>query len=70
MSSRLSIVLSDDLKSALDRVTEESEQPAAETLSKALMLYLTARESTRSGERKLGFYNAETLEIDGEVVGL
>lgn len=70
MSVRLSVVLSDDLKSALDRVSEETEQSASETFNKAIALYIAARDSTRGGERKLGFFDAKTGEVQGEVTGL
>ncbi|MDR6696277.1 ribbon-helix-helix protein, CopG family [Stenotrophomonas sp. 1337] len=70
MSVRMNIVLSDDLKKALDQVSAETEQSASETLRKALHLYLAARENTRSGERKLGFFDAKTRQVDGEVIGL
>jgi predicted transcriptional regulator len=70
MSVRMNIILSDDLKNALDRVSEETEQSASETLRKALTLYLAARENTRSGDRKLGFFNTKTRQVDAEVIGL
>jgi predicted transcriptional regulator len=66
----MNIVLSDDLKNALDRVSEETEQSASETLRKALALYIAARDNTRSGDRKLGFFDARTRQVDGEVIGL
>lgn len=70
MSVRLNIVMSDDLKEALDRVTEEADQSASETLRKALYLYIAARETTKGGKRKLGFFDAQTGQLDGEVLGL
>lgn len=70
MTVSMNLVLSDDLMSALDRVSEETEQSTGETLNKAISLYIAARENTRSGDRKLGFFDAKTGAVKGEVTGL
>lgn len=70
MTSRLNLVISDDLKDALDRVSEETGQDIEGTILKAFMLYLAARDQTKSGELVLGLVDPSTKQMTTEIINL
>jgi hypothetical protein len=63
----LKITLAEDLKREMDLVDEGN---TAETLRKALVLYLAAKKRTEDGNTKLGFFDSSSLTVEGEVIGL
>ena len=69
MSTRMNIVLSDELAAKLDAIATQQESNKGEVLRKALQLYLAAREGTQSG-LKLGLVDPESKEMRTEIIGL
>ena len=69
MSTRLNVILSDDLNREIDKAVEETESSKSDILRKALTLYLASYEGKRRG-MKLGLVNPETQKIETEFVGL
>ncbi len=66
---RLTVVFSDDLANAIDRVAEEDRSSRAEVLRKALQLYLVARDGVRRG-LALALVEPMTSTVHTEFVGL
>lgn len=69
MSTRLNVILSDDLDMAIEAVMSESESTKSDVLRKALQLYLAAHDGKRRG-LKLGLVEADTGVLKTEIVGL
>jgi len=69
MSVRLTLVLSDDLKAAINRAAKESKQSESEIFRKALTMYLAARDGIKRGS-KIGFVDPDTRKLETEFVGL
>jgi metal-responsive CopG/Arc/MetJ family transcriptional regulator len=69
MSVRLTLVLSDDLVQAIDRVVEDDASSRAEVFRKALQLYLAAHDGRRRG-LKVGLVEPISGTLTTEVVGL
>ncbi len=68
MSTRFNILLSDELNRELDRAVIKTESSKSEVLRKALQLYLTALDGSRSG-LKVGLIAPETQEMKTEIIG-
>ncbi len=68
-SVRLTVVFSDDLINAIDRVAEADRSSRAEVLRKALQLYLVAHDGTRRG-LALALVEPMTNTVHTEFVGL
>jgi metal-responsive CopG/Arc/MetJ family transcriptional regulator len=66
---RLTVVFSDDLAAAIDRVAEEDHCGRAEVLRKALTLYLVAHHGDRHG-LKLTLIEPTTNAVETEFVSL
>ena len=64
---QLKLTLSEDLQREMDQVDGGN---TAETLRKALTLYLGAKARTQDGKTKLGFFDSTSLAIEGEITGL
>lgn len=69
MSVRLTVVFSDELIEAIDRVVKEDSSSRSEVLRKSLQLYLTAYGASRQGF-KIGLVEPKTGALHTEVVGL
>jgi len=69
MSTRLNVVLSDDLNEALDAAARSSESNKSEVLRKALQLYLAALKGSRDG-LSVGLIDPNTKEVKTEIIGL
>lgn len=69
MSTRLNVILSDDLDKAIEAVVTESESTKSDVLRKALQLYLAAHDGKRRG-LKLGLVEPKSGELKTEIVGL
>jgi predicted transcriptional regulator len=69
MSTRLNVILSDDLDKAIEAVVAESESTKSDVLRKALQLYLAAHDGKRRG-LKLGLVEPDSGELRTEIVGL
>jgi metal-responsive CopG/Arc/MetJ family transcriptional regulator len=69
MSVRLTLVLSDDLIQAIDRVVEVDASSRAEVFRKALQLYLAAHDGRRRG-LKVGLVEPISGALLAEVVRL
>jgi metal-responsive CopG/Arc/MetJ family transcriptional regulator len=66
---RLTVVFSDDLIEAIDRVVEDDSSRRAEVFGKALQLYLVAHDASRQG-LKVGLVEPRTEKLQTEIVGL
>ncbi len=69
MSTRFNIALSDDLAKEIQKAAEEAETTQSEIFRKALQLFLAAREGRQRG-LKFGLVNAETKQLETEVIGI
>jgi predicted transcriptional regulator len=69
MSTRLNVILSDDLDKAIEAVVAESESTKSDVLRKALQLYLAAHDGKRRG-LKLGLVEPDSGKLRTEIVGL
>jgi metal-responsive CopG/Arc/MetJ family transcriptional regulator len=68
MTVRLTLVLSDDLIQAIDRVVEADASSRAEVFRKALQLYLAAHDGRRRG-LKVGLVEPTTEQLRTEIIG-
>jgi metal-responsive CopG/Arc/MetJ family transcriptional regulator len=68
MTVRLTLVLSEDLIQAIDRVVEVDASSRAEVFRKALQLYLAARDGQRRGF-KVGLVEPTTEQLRTEIIG-
>lgn len=69
MSVRLSLVLSEDLNSAIEKTEIESGTDKSEIIRKSLQLFLVAQDGKRRG-LKLGLCDPDTGRMQTEFIGL
>jgi predicted transcriptional regulator len=69
MSTRLNVILSNDLNREIDRIAEETETNKSEILRKSLQLFIAAQAGTKRG-LKLGLIDKETNTVQTEIIGL
>lgn len=69
MSTRLHIILSDDLAAEVDGVVEDTESTRSEVIRKALQILIAAHEGKARGLR-LGLCHPETRVMETEFIGL
>jgi len=69
MSTRLNVILSDDLNTALNVAACSSESNKSEILRKALQLYLAALKGNRDG-LSVGLIDPSTKEVKTKIIGL
>lgn len=69
MSTRLHIILSDDLNAAVDAVVEDTENTKSEVIRKALQLFLAAHEGKKRG-KVIGLCDPERRVMETEFIGL
>ncbi|PZQ33265.1 MAG: transcriptional regulator [Stenotrophomonas acidaminiphila] len=69
MTSRLNLVLSDDLSKKIDEIADESNTNKSEILRKALTMYIAAKDAPKQG-RKVGLVNKDTEKLEVEFIGL
>lgn len=69
MSTRFNIAISDDLAREIQKAAEETETTQSEIFRKALQLFIAAREGRQRG-LKIGLVNAETKQLETEVIGI
>lgn len=69
MSTRLHMILSDDLNAAVEGVVRDTESNKSEIIRKALHLLIAAHDGKRRG-LKLCLVNAETEKVETQIIGL
>lgn len=69
MSVRMTLVLSDDLNTAIEKVVTESDSNKSEVIRKALQLFIAAQDRKKRS-LKLGLVEPTTRKMETEFIGL
>lgn len=69
MSTRVNVIIPDELKSMMDKLAKDNEISTSEIFRKAIGLYIASQQAKAEG-KSIGLFDKRSREVTTEFVGL
>ncbi len=69
MSTRINVIVPDELKATMDKLASENEISTSEIFRKAIGLYIASQEAKAEG-KSIGLFDKKSRVVTTEFVGL
>lgn len=69
MSTRVNVIIPDELKSMMDKLAKDNEISTSEIFRKAIGLYIASQQAKAEG-KSIGLFDKKSREVTTEFVGL